>query len=62
MRKTKKFYSPEEKEYIAAMDRLRFQPEDKMAIVNRIVSEARKRVTQGEDEEHEVAPLDAFDE
>ena len=28
MRKKKMCYSPEEKEYIAAMDRLHFQPED----------------------------------
>ena len=45
MRKKKICYSPEEKEYIAAMDRLHFQPEDKMAIVNRVVSEAGNRVT-----------------
>ena len=62
MRKKKTCYSPEEKEYIAAMDRLHFQPENKMAIVNRVVSEAGNRVTHGEDEEHKAAPLDAFDE
>ena len=48
MRKKKICYSPEEKEYIAAMDRLHFQPEDKMAIVNRVVSEVEKRATQGQ--------------
>lgn len=48
MRKKKMFYCPKEKEYIAAMDRLHFQPEDKMAIVNRVVSEAEKRTVQGQ--------------
>lgn len=32
MRKKKMCYSPEEKEYIEAMNRLRFQPEDKLAL------------------------------
>lgn len=48
MRKKKMCYSPEEKEYIAAMDRLHFHPEDKVAIVNRVVSKVGKRATQGQ--------------
>lgn len=48
MRKKKMCYSPEEKEYIAAMDRLHFQPEDKEAIVNQVVSAMGKGTTQGQ--------------
>lgn len=63
MRKKKMCYSPEEKEYIAAMDRLHFQPEDKVAIVNRVVSEAEKRTAQGQtDARAEKTPEDTCKE
>ena len=47
MRKKKMCYNHEEKEYIAAMDRLHFQSEDKEAIVNQVVSAMRKRDDAG---------------
>lgn len=63
MRKKKMCYSPEEKEYIAAMDRLHFQPEDKVAIVNQVVSEVGKRATQGQsDTGAEKTPEDTHKE
>lgn len=63
MRKKKMCYSPEEKEYFEAMNRLRFQPEDKVAIVNRVVSEAKKRTAQGQtDARAEKTPEDTCKE
>lgn len=38
--------SPGEKDYIAAMDSLHFQPEDKEAIVNQVVSAMEKGTMQ----------------
>ncbi len=59
MRKKKMCYSPEEKEYIAAMDRLHFQPEDKEVIVNQVVSAMEKGTMQGQaDKEVKKPPED----